>query len=151
MLTTLEDLEQSAVDEGIILLSAPLPVKGLFYATSNFESITLASSLKSEKERLCTLAHELGHHFFRPPDLFNAPSGIQQKFEYLAMRWAIRTLLPPDSVIQAMMAGIQAPYDLAEHFGVTPDFVEKAFAFHEQYFGPMDFSKLGEIHIEEVV
>ena len=57
------------------------------------------------------------------------------KCEEMADRWAIQKELSYPKLLAAMQAGHTEPYDLAEYFGVTEDFIRKAYIFYTEACG----------------
>lgn len=77
------------------------------------------------KERV-HLGHELGHcetgSFYYP----RAKYDIRQKHENRADKWAISHLVPEDAFNRAVADGHTEIWSLADHFGVTEEFMRKA-------------------------
>lgn len=75
-------------------------------------------------------AHELGHcmtgSFYNRYTAFD----VRQKHENRANRWAIQRLVPRDALSEAVAQGHTELWDLAEHFGVTEDFMRKAVCWY---------------------
>ena len=138
-MTTFERLEQSAYKQHIELYTNPLPVKGLYYADKDFAAITLSTRLKTESERCEVLAHELGHHYTCPPNLFEASKGIQGKYELKAAVWAVKTLMPPSKLLDAWEAGIRDEWELAEYLDVTVPFLRHGLEIYEEVYGQYIF------------
>ena len=81
------------------------------------------------EETVC-LAHELGHcetgSFYNPHTKFD----VIRKHETRADKWAIRCLVPAEALDQAVANGCTELWQLAEHFGVTEEFMKKAVSYH---------------------
>ena len=81
-------------------------------------------------EETVALAHELGHcetgSFYGP----GSPFEVRQQQENRADKWAIRHLIPAEDLAQAVAEGHRELWDLAEHFGVTEEFMRKAVRLH---------------------
>ena len=75
------------------------------------------------------LAHELGHcetgAFYNEYSKFD----IRAKHERRANKWAIKKLIPEDELKEACTFCYNR-YELAEHFGVTEDFMQKALDYY---------------------
>ena len=87
--------------------------------------------LDSTKDEMILLAHELGHcvtgsFYNRYSDL-----DIREKSEFSADKWAIKKLIPKDELQIAFKQGYTEPWDLAEYFNVTEEFVIKAFNYYK--------------------
>ena len=76
------------------------------------------------------LAHELGH--CQTGSFYNrfSPLDVRGKHEHRADKWAIRTLIPIDRYRDALLQGYTEPWELAEYFNVTEDFIRRAAALY---------------------
>ena len=104
-------------------LSAPLPDGTYCIAIDPWKMDS------TERETVC-LAHELGH--CETGSFYNrwAKLDIRQKHETRADKWAVRRLIPEDALDQAVADGCEDLWSLAEHFGVTPQFMKKAICWY---------------------
>ena len=82
--------------------------------------------MASVTEEKVKLAHELGH--CETGSFYNrwAMLDVRQKHENRADKWAIRKLVPESDLDRALRDGHTELWDLAEQFGVTEDFMQKA-------------------------
>ena len=53
------------------------------------------------------------------------------KSEHKAEKWAIKKLVPEDELQNAFKQGIVEPWNLAEYFNVTEDFIIKAVNYYK--------------------
>lgn len=83
----------------------------------------------SAKERVA-LAHEIGHHAAGAFYSADAALTARRKKERLADRFAIELLVPYGELMSAAADGDQSVSFLAEHFGVTEDFMQKAIKYY---------------------
>ena len=76
------------------------------------------------------LAHELGHCI--TGSFYNryATADNRQRHENRADKWAVKQLIPVEKLDEAIAAGHTEIWDLAEHFGVTEDFIRKAVCYY---------------------
>ena len=104
-------------------LSLPLEDGSCAIAMDPWRMPTLAD----EKVKL---AHELGH--CETGSFYNryAKVDLRQKHENRADKWAIRQLVPEDTLDQAVADGYTDLPSLAEHFGVTESFMRKAVCWY---------------------
>ena len=83
-------------------------------------------AIQTTSDERVFLAHELGHcitgSFYNRYSDFD----IRAKHEHRADKWAIKKLVPKDELKEAVAHGITEPWDLAEYFDVTEDFIKKA-------------------------
>lgn len=104
-------------------LSVQLPDGGCAIAIDPWKMNTVA------EETVC-LAHELGHcetgSFYSPHTAFE----VRERLENRADKWAIRALIPKSDLTAALRGGCTELWELAERFGVTERFMEKAVHYH---------------------
>ena len=94
--------------------------------------IGLSNNEESEYTRLECMAHEMGHCM---TDSFYAgfsPFELRAKHEKRADAWAVNNLIPFRALCRAVKSGCRESWELAEYFGVSQKFVEKAIKLHEQ-------------------
>ena len=82
-------------------------------------------------EERVRLAHELGH--CQLGAFYNrwAAQDIRQKHEHRADKWAIERTVPKEELEKAISSGYTDIWALAEHFGVTEDFMKKAICWYK--------------------
>lgn len=83
----------------------------------------------SAEERVL-LAHELGHIQTDSCYGLHSPLPLRKFCENKADRWAIKTLVPLDALVNAYKNGNETVSSLAEIFGVTEEFMGKALEFY---------------------
>ena len=76
------------------------------------------------------LAHELSHCMTGSFYNVHTPLNRRQRHEYRADKWAIRSLIPVEALDDAVAQGCTELWALAEHFGVTEQFMKKAICFY---------------------
>lgn len=76
------------------------------------------------------MIHELGHCV--TGSFYNRYAAVdhRQKHENTADKWAVLRIIPAEDLDQAVADGHTEIWDLAEHFGVTEDFIRKAVCYH---------------------
>lgn len=106
-------------------LSLPLEDGSCAIAMDPWRMPTLAD----EKVKL---AHELGH--CETGSFYNryAARDIRQKYENRANKWAYKKLVPQDELVEACLQGYREPWELAEYFGVTEDFLRGALKYYQE-------------------
>lgn len=82
--------------------------------------------LTSYADEKTKLAHELGHCV--TGSFYNrwASCDVRQRHENRADKWAVHHLITANDLDAAVAQGHADIWDLAEHFGVTEDFMRKA-------------------------
>lgn len=84
-------------------------------------------SISSESEEVSIIAHELGH--CETGSFYTSANYLEKRSrcEYRADKWAIKKLIPKDEMVSAISNGYSEVWQLAELFGVTEDYIKKAF------------------------
>lgn len=93
--------------------------------------IAVDNNLSGAEEKVC-LAHEMGHCITGSFYNIYAPLDIREKHEHRANCWAIKKLVPEQKLFSACKNGYDNIYSLAEFFGVTPDFMQKAVNYYKE-------------------
>ena len=76
------------------------------------------------------LAHELGHCV--TGSFYNryAALDVRRRHENRADKWAVKKLLTAEALDEAVAEGYTEMWELAERFGVTQEFMEKAVCWY---------------------
>lgn len=127
------ELYRLADAEHIPVYSFDLPQTHSLSLMNNDGSCAVAIDpfgLNSTKDEKIRLAHELGHcvtgSFYNRYSDFD----IKAKSEWKADKWAIKKLIPKDELQAAFEQGYTEPWDLAEYFNVTEEFIIKAVNYY---------------------
>ena len=88
-----------------------------------------------ETEKKCTLAEELGHYHTTVGDIMDQSSDANRKQELRARLWSYNKLVGLHGIISGYKAGCQSAYDLAEHLGVTEEFLLEALQCYRSKYG----------------
>ena len=85
----------------------------------------------NRREKKACLAHELGH--CETGSFYNVHSSLElrSRYESRADRWAIKRLIPRDELVRAVRSGLREIWQLAEHFDVPYDFMQKAIDYYK--------------------
>lgn len=86
--------------------------------------------LSSSADEMTKLGHELGH--CEQGAFYNqySPCDVKQKHENRANKWAIKQLVPEQELYNAYASGCTTPWDLADRFNVTEDFMRMAMCYY---------------------
>ena len=85
---------------------------------------------ENETDEKVKLAHELGHCMTGSFYNKHAACDIRQKHENRADKWSIKEILSMEDLDVAVADGYTDIWSLAEHFGVTEDFMRKAVCWY---------------------
>lgn len=88
--------------------------------------------VNTRSEEKCCIAHELGH--CETNSFYNryTPFDVQQKHENHADKWAIRHIIPEESLNEAVSMGYTTVWELAEYFEVNEEFIKKAICLYQK-------------------
>lgn len=130
----IKNLYKIAQNNGIWLDYFPLgEMKSLAVSTDKRCYIALDPKIaeSSTHEKVC-LAHELGHCMTGSFYNVYSPLDLREKHEKKADEWAVTRLVPYGELIKAARRGDNDVEFLAEYFGVTTDFMQKAIKFYDE-------------------
>lgn len=88
------------------------------------------SIVGNSREEKTILAEELGHYYTNTFYNHNYSSLEIEKREFRAIKWAFKTLIPLNKLIQLYNKGCRYTYEFAEELGVTEDLIEKAYNYY---------------------
>lgn len=86
-------------------------------------------AIETTAEKNTHLAHELGHCMTGSFYNIYSEYDVRAKHEYRADKWAVLNVVPKAEFIRLLKQGYER-WDLAEHFNVTEDLIQKAFHFY---------------------
>ncbi len=116
--------------ESIIAMSVRFSNGKKVIALTDFEKYKYSENNKMKHTKLECFAHEMGHcmteSFYAGYSSFDA----RAKHEYRANKWATDFIIPFEDLCEAVKNGIRETWALAEHFGVSQSFIEKAITIH---------------------
>lgn len=88
-----------------------------------------------ETEKKCTLAEELGHYHTTVGDIIDQSSAANHKQELRARLWSYNKLIGLHGIISCYKTGYQTAYDMADHLGVTEEFLQEALQCYRSKYG----------------
>ena len=88
------------------------------------------AQIHTQADERTKLAHELGH--CTTGAFYNqySPYDCRQRHENTADKWAVRTLVPEDALVDAVAEGRYTPWELAEYFGISEALMKKAMCLY---------------------
>lgn len=122
-----------AVEQNIDVLEFPMPLNGSMSVMSEGGQccIGVDPAIKDgNAEERVHLGHELGHCVTGSFYSIHTAIDSRQRHENKADKWAIRKLIPVDDFDDAIAEGCTEVWELAEHFGVTEQFMKKAICLY---------------------
>ncbi|HHV99991.1 MAG TPA: ImmA/IrrE family metallo-endopeptidase [Clostridiaceae bacterium] len=126
-------LLQEAERENIEVVYQPLGerIKGLYCDGV----IAINKNISTTAEKTCVLAEELGHYYTSYGNILDTSNTNNRKQEVKARRWAVKSLVPLKSIIQAYEAGCRNMFEVAEYIGVTEEFLIRTFETYNAMYG----------------
>ena len=129
-MTDISDLRKLADKDGIAVDYISCPECGSMSLLLDGKCyVGIDKNVENDEELVC-FAHELGHcetgAFYNRYSKFDVIS----KHEYKADKWAVQRLMPVDELLSAVDKGYTQAWELAEYFGVTEDFVRRAYEIY---------------------
>lgn len=97
--------------------------------------IGLSDKIRTNKERSCVLAEELGHYYMNTGDILNPKDLNNSKQEHLGRMYAYNRLIGLTDIIKAYEAGCQNQYETAEFLNVTEEFLTDAISAYRSKYG----------------
>lgn len=97
--------------------------------------IAISKRLKTDREKCCVLAEELGHYHLTVGDITDQTKLQNMKQESLARRWGYEKLIGIIDIVNAFNLGLKNKYEMAEHLNVTEEFLEEAINYYKEKYG----------------
>ena len=128
-----EDLvmEAHANEIDIIEMNFKGSLKGLY----SENTIAINSKIKTNNEKNCVLAEELGHHYTSFGDILNTKDIRSVKQEKIARNWGYEKLAGMILIIDAYKLGMKNRHEMAEHLNITEAFLEEAIDHYKEKYG----------------
>ena len=115
-----------------------MEIEEQYYILLNIENI------KTEAEERCILAHEWGHCLKCAVHNISTTKETIRKNEYKADKVAVMELIPKKELDEAIRNGYTEVWQLAEHIGVTEDFIKQAFYIYDCMKIPVNSGEKGD-------
>lgn len=133
-MTTYERLASSPDAEGVAIYDRKFRsprIKGL-YCDGN---IAVSDNLNTDAEKACVLSEELGHYHTTEGIILEMSDDSNRKQELRARLWGYNKLIGLHGIISCYKTGCQTAYDMAEHLGVTEEFLLEALQCYRNKYG----------------
>lgn len=131
---TYENLLQEAADENVYVIE-DAPFQSRADGLIRNDVIGINRTVRRSTQRVCVLAEELGHYHTTVGDIIDQSSDANRKQELRARLWSYNKLIGLHGIISCYKAGCQTAYDMAEHLGVTEDFLLEALQCYRGKYG----------------
>ena len=104
--------------------------KGLCYG----EKIGIKKDMTAN-EKACVLAEEIGHYQTTVGNILDQGNANNRKKEKTARTWAVNKLICIDDLFQIDLISCNSSYDIAEHLGVTEEFLQEMLDTFKRKYG----------------
>lgn len=134
----LDNLYQWLREEGVCLFDRQLP-----FSQDSSKAVTIrlnghdtwgifidTGRMDTRTEEKAAMLHECGHYATGTTHEVSSPYDLVEKHEYKADKWAVQKALTAEELDDAVAEGHTDIWDLAEHFGVTEEFMRKAVCWY---------------------
>ena len=95
----------------------------------------IKNTLETDAEKACVLSEELGHYHTTEGIIIDQSSAANRKQELRARLWGYNKLIGLHGIISCYKVGCQTAYDMAEHLGVTEEFLLEALQCYRNKYG----------------
>lgn len=86
-------------------------------------------------QKACVLAEELGHYHTTIGNILDQTDSGNRKQERRARLWAYHKMITLEKLVEAKEAGCRNGYEIAEHLGVTEEFLMEAIECYRAKYG----------------
>lgn len=131
------ELYRELHDQGAFFFERSLPfadeeIKCAVVESGNAFALCMdTSKVETIAEETELIAHECGHIATGAMHKVYSPYDVIGKHERRADKWAVRKLIPRETLEDAVAHGYTEPWEIAEYLGRTEEFVRKAFELYE--------------------
>lgn len=101
----------------------------------NNDVIGINRRIRDTRTRACILAEELGHYYTSTGNILDQGEVQNRKQEAHARMWAYNRLIGLHGIIDCYKAGCRSMYEMAEHLGVTEEFLSEALRDYRRRYG----------------
>lgn len=131
---TYENLLQEAADANVYVIE-DAPFQSRADGLIRNDVIGINRTVRQSTQRACVLAEELGHYHTTVGDIIDQSSDSNRKQELRARLWSYNKLIGLHGIISCYKTGCQTAYDMAEHLGVTEEFLHEALQCYRSKYG----------------
>lgn len=131
---TYENLLQEAADDNVYVIESA-PFRSQAEGLINNDVIGINRAVRDSNRRACVLAEELGHYHTTVGDILDQSSVSNRKQEYRARLWSYNKMIGLRGIIDCHNAGCHTAYEMADHLGVTEEFLLEALQCYRSKYG----------------
>lgn len=97
--------------------------------------VIFINETSTEKTKYCILAEEIGHYFTNYGNITNLSKIENIHQENKARAWAYEKLISPNSLIKALLKGLNSTEEILEEFNITESFFLEAIKYYRKRYG----------------
>ena len=97
--------------------------------------VAIRKTLATETEKACVLAEELGHYATTSGDILDQSLPENRQQELRARAWGYDLMIGLAGLISGYERGCRTRWELAEHLGVTEDYLQAAIDWYRAKYG----------------
>lgn len=131
----LQDILEKELQENGITLET-YTFRSDFNALTVGKTIFISSKLTSTAQKNAVTAHELGHQHTCAVNLLDADVHIQNKYEYMADRWAAQKVMPLEKLLAGFLRGLRTAEEFCEFLEIDEAFFRRGLAVYVRIYGP---------------
>lgn len=98
-------------------------------------TVAISSDLRTQKEKTCVLAEELGHFYTSTGNILDMSDTSNRKQEQRARLWAYNKQVGLRGIIDCYKAHCRTLHDMAEYLNVTETFLSDALECYRNKYG----------------
>ena len=131
---TYENLLQEAANDNVYVIESA-PFRSQAEGLINNDVIGINRTVRDSSRKACVLAEELGHYHTTVGDILDQSSVSNRKQEYRARLWSYNKMIGLRGIIDCHNAECHTAYDMADHLGVTEEFLQEAIQCYRNKYG----------------
>lgn len=133
-MNTYEKSQNEACNDGIDVISYSFnsqKIKGLYCDGT----IAISSGIKTDIERACILAEELGHHYTTYGNIANQKDTQNRKQELRARLYGYDMQIGLIGIVECYKHHCRSLYEMAEYLQVTEEYLKEALECYSRKYG----------------
>lgn len=104
----------------------------IFEIDDNYIIALARNNIENSMQEREVIAEELGHYYCNALYYLTDSSLQKSKCEYRAKKWAYSILVPLQILKDKISDGLNSIYDLADYFGVEPEYMNNCLNFYNE-------------------
>lgn len=147
---TYENLLQEAADDNVYVIESA-PFRSQAEGLINNDVIGINRTVRDSNRKACVLAEELGHYHTTVGNILDQSSADNRKQEYRARLWSYNKMIGLRGIIDCHNAGCHTAYEMADHLGVTEEFLQEAIRCYRSKYGQCTICDNYAVYFDPVI